>query len=337
MTYQADQFGLYLSLAVHGGVAVDFLDEDALQNSTVMAQYSLLFVTEPNVPADAILGMLSWAKAGGRLVLSGGAATLNEYNQTDATISSATGNSLTPFPRTVLHEVRQVPGPSPLPFGAYGLVGTTTFKAYGGVAEFVKQPGGSSKILATFADHTAAATETRVGGATGGAIVQMAWQPGLSYLINATQEYYVPDPVTQFPAVIRNFLRGLLGADYVAPVVASVPVASSSRATSELAVGIETVLLASDVGAVVSVINWGGAIALDGPVTLRVDLDTAGCFPDGIESLGSVFEASTGSMLTPTSVPCDGGGKNCVHVELLGAHANFLVLRTKSPGAGVQE
>ena len=50
MTYQADQFGLYLSLAVHGGVAVDFLDEDALQNSTVMAQYSVLFVTEPNVP-----------------------------------------------------------------------------------------------------------------------------------------------------------------------------------------------------------------------------------------------------------------------------------------------
>ena len=39
MTYTADQFGIYLALAVHGGTQVDFLDEDALLNSTVMADY----------------------------------------------------------------------------------------------------------------------------------------------------------------------------------------------------------------------------------------------------------------------------------------------------------
>lgn len=106
---------------------------------------------------------------------------------------------------------------------------------YGDVSSFTTIAP-SAKTLCTFADkQSAAALETAVGestsnlplllllgsffdrsllvpGSSNGRIVQLAWQPGLSYLINATQEYRIPDPVTQFPAGVRGFLVGLLGA-----------------------------------------------------------------------------------------------------------------------------
>ena len=85
-------------------------------------------------------------------------------------------------------------------------------------------------------------------------------------------------------------------------------------------------MFASSAGAVVSILNWGGAIALDGPLSLRIDLGAAGCFPDGVNSLRDVLDASTGKTLTTTSAPC-GGGEHCVTVELKAAHANFVVFR----------
>ena len=113
MTYTADQFGFYLALAIHGGTQVDFLDEDALLNSTVMAAYKVVFVTEPNLPKAGIQQLAAWATAGGRLVLSGEAAMADEYNVTGETLSLLTGCSMTPFPRRLLPEVAQLPGTSP--------------------------------------------------------------------------------------------------------------------------------------------------------------------------------------------------------------------------------
>ena len=109
MTYQADQFGLYLALAVHSNVPVDFLDEDALLNATVLAQYDAIFVTEPNVPAAAIAQLGAYAtKGGGTLVLSAGAAQFDEYNTSDGTLGKLSGSMTTTLRRRVLPEVRQV-------------------------------------------------------------------------------------------------------------------------------------------------------------------------------------------------------------------------------------
>ena len=41
MSYQADQFGLYLALAVHANIQVDFVDEDAALNATLLDEYLL--------------------------------------------------------------------------------------------------------------------------------------------------------------------------------------------------------------------------------------------------------------------------------------------------------
>jgi hypothetical protein len=64
MSYQADQYGLYLALAVHGGVPVDLVDEDALLDADVLGGYSVLFVTQPNVPAATIAAVKAWATTG---------------------------------------------------------------------------------------------------------------------------------------------------------------------------------------------------------------------------------------------------------------------------------
>eukprot|EP01052_Picozoa_sp_SAG31_P050625 SAG31_NODE_11637_length_1011_cov_0.941886_1_plen_105_part_10 len=105
MEYQSDQFGLYLAMQVHGGMPVDFIDEDALLEHQTMRSYSVIFITQPNVPKAGISAALAWAKEGGTLVLSGGAAAADEYNETDTTIATATACATADFPRGCLHEV----------------------------------------------------------------------------------------------------------------------------------------------------------------------------------------------------------------------------------------
>ena len=155
-------------------------------------RYDVVFVTQPNVPSSVIPKLEDFAKAGGTLVLSAGAAQLNEDNQSDGTLSAVTGSAMSAFPRRVLHEVRQLSGPSPLPFAAEGFfTGGEGFAAYGGVSAFTTVSP-ASKTLCTFADkQSAAAVETAVGS---GRIVQLAWQPGLSYRKHASEPHHTAIP-----------------------------------------------------------------------------------------------------------------------------------------------
>lgn len=313
MTYQADQFGLYLALAVHGGFQVDFLDEDAAQNATVMDQYGVLLITEPNVPKATIKQLSAWVNGGGTLVVSGGAAVADEYNSTDNTLASLTGCEMTPFPRRLLPEVRQLPGPSPLPFAANGSI-TSSFGVkksvtmFGDASSFAHVKTGS-KVLGTF-DGTDApcAVQSTVGT---GSIVQIAWQPGLSYLINATQEFYVPNPVTQFPAAIREFLVETVLA------AAGSPAVTLTESDGTKVVGVETILLSSSTGAVVTVINWGG-VPVSEALLLTLNLVDAG-FGEGAK-VGQVLDASTGQHVAPTKV-----SQASITVSITAVLANMIV------------
>ena len=313
MTYQADQFGLYLALAVHGGFQVDFLDEDAAQNATVMDQYGVLLITEPNVPKATIKQLSAWVNGGGTLVVSGGAAVADEYNSTDDTLASLTGCEMTPFPRRVLPEVRQLPGPSPLPFAANGSITSSSgvkkpVTMFGDASSFAHVKTGS-KILGTF-DITDApcAVQSTVGA---GSIVQIAWQPGLSYLINATQEFYVPNPVTQFPAAIREFLHEVVLA------AAGPPAVSLTESDGTKVVGVETILLSGPTGAVVTVINWGG-VPVSAALLLTLNLVDAGFGEDA--KVGQVLDASTGQHVAPAKV-----SPSSITVPVTAVLANMIV------------
>lgn len=330
MTYTADQFGIYLALAIHGGTQVDFLDEDALLNSTVMADYKVVFVTQPNLPKAGIQQLAAWAKTGGRLVLSGGAAMADEYNTTETTLSSLTGCPMSPFPRRLLpaaaqqqgqfaqqQQVSTEQGPSPIPFAANGSIELGGVKhslqMYGDVNGFTAMRAEGSKTLGHFDSGGASVVETQVGS---GSIIQMAWMPGLSYLINGTQADRVPNPVTEFPAALREFLHGLV-ADSVAMAV------SLEDSSGEAVVGVETVLMSSDAGAVVTVVNWGG-VSLSAALSLTLDLAAAGFDPAGA-NLAEVTDASSGLHIKP-SAPKDG----TVTVQITATHANFIVFARKT-------
>eukprot|EP01052_Picozoa_sp_SAG31_P041369 SAG31_NODE_6255_length_2101_cov_1.641359_2_plen_285_part_00 len=185
MCYQAEQFGLYLALAVHGGTAVDFIDEFSLLNSTVMRQYDVLFVTQPNVPRLGLRALGAWMQEGGKLVLSAGAAQLDETNSTDSYLRTVSGIHMAPMSRRLLSS-------GPLPFAAAGQLMShgvaEVFKAFGGTARFTEDLPENTTVLATWngtatdALQAIAAVERPIGS---GAVVHFGWQPGLSYLVNA--------------------------------------------------------------------------------------------------------------------------------------------------------
>jgi hypothetical protein len=56
---------VYTLLAVDENVPVDFLDEDALLEADVLAQYKVIFLTQPNIPSAGMLGVGKWVEAGG--------------------------------------------------------------------------------------------------------------------------------------------------------------------------------------------------------------------------------------------------------------------------------
>lgn len=275
-----------------------------------MAQYKVVFVTEPNLAKAGIKQLAAWTAAGGRLVLSGGAAMADEYNSTDDTLPLLTGCSLNPFPRRLLRVAPQLPGPAQLPFAANGSIGTKRVTMYGDKSGFTKLQAGS-KTLGHFDGGAASTVETRVGG---GSIVQMAWMPGFSYLINATHDDYVPNPVTQFPAAIREFLQGFVEA-------APSPV-SLTDSDGKHVVGVETVLMSSDAGAVVTVINWGG-VRLSGPLLLTLNLAAV-----GLAQIGHVSDASSGKMIYQVAK-----NETAATVAITAEHANFIIFHRAEVGS----
>ena len=95
--------------------------------------------------------------------------------------------------------------------------------------------------------------------------MQFAWQPGLSYLPNSTQEYRIPSPTAEFPACVRAMLRALARDDRTAAEGGAVTAALPG--STDYIPGIEVVKLVNDggeddgwvenrKGLVLTLINW---------------------------------------------------------------------------------
>jgi hypothetical protein len=117
------RYGLYLALATDSNIPVDFLDEDALEEPAVLAQYKLILLTEPDVPAKGMAGLLSWVDGGGTLVAVSGAGSGDEYNMPSSVLSDAAKVTESPRKRLVFA------GDDSLPAGT---TGTVTSSAIGG-------------------------------------------------------------------------------------------------------------------------------------------------------------------------------------------------------------
>jgi hypothetical protein len=148
-------------------------------------------------------------------------------------------------------------------------------------------------------------------------------------VINATQEFYIPDPVTQFPAAIRGFLKELATvADQQSSSTATAEEHEDfavvlETVAGEPVVGVETVLLAGPAGAVVTVLNWGG-VPLDSALTLSLTLPSAGDVFGTPPAIGRVLDAWSGKALDAKIATASGNATTTASVQILARHANFI-------------
>jgi hypothetical protein len=68
-------------------------DEDALEEPGTLAQYRLIWLTQPNIPAAGSAGLASWVRRGGTLVAVSNAGTSDEFDTPDDTINNLMGVS----------------------------------------------------------------------------------------------------------------------------------------------------------------------------------------------------------------------------------------------------
>ena len=92
--YLTEAFNLYRVLQ-RANVPADFVEEDDLSPAG-LAPYRVLYVTEPNIPAECQKGLSAWVQNGGTLAMSLGAGTFDRYNDpctilTDGLVNTGKG------------------------------------------------------------------------------------------------------------------------------------------------------------------------------------------------------------------------------------------------------
>ena len=76
--YMHEESNIYRALQ-QANVPVDFVEEDDLSPKG-LEPYKVLYVTEPNIPAEFQKGLLAWVQGGGALAMSRGAGAFDRYN-----------------------------------------------------------------------------------------------------------------------------------------------------------------------------------------------------------------------------------------------------------------
>ena len=270
--YTVESYGLYLALATDSNIPVDFIDEDALEEPQVLAQYKLILLTEPDVPAKGMQGLLDWVKThGGTLATVSNAGSGDEYNTQSATLSTAAKVTEPPRKRLIFGSDESLPAGTTgtvdystvlegeqrvatsgakdterssslkfsAPAGSYGALTPTSILPSEAEGE------SAVKTLGTFADGSAAVTLTALGK---GQIVRLGWLPGVSYWFSSPQGSIGNRPRSD---AIRQIIAGL--ATELASVETPV-IASATRVETPL-------LLAPDKkAAVVTVLNFGAGL-----------------------------------------------------------------------------
>ena len=213
-----------------------------------LAPFRALIVTEPNVPAAGQAAILKWVQGGGHLATVSGAMASDRYARPTATLSAATGVIEAPRARVMdtSHQGHKYKDWPTLVHNASGALGPLS--AYVVRSHFTAL-GQHSTALATFdADKTAAVVRTAAGA---GQITQFGFMPATPYpFMNA----YDPSPDFNRKTIDGSvpYLLDFLDRAGAYPRVNVTLVADSTKIVRR----VETPLLVSDSGAVLSILNW---------------------------------------------------------------------------------
>lgn len=229
--YMSEVYNLYVALQ-HAGIPVDFVEEDDLLPAR-LAPYRVLYVTEPNIPAEGQQGLLDWTRRGGTLVLVSGAGAADRYNDPCALLTAGVGIRERPRERMLQPNLQSV-----TPSG-HGVWHGRPFTACGPRGTLLAPP--RDGIAAAFDDGTPALAQRTVGAGTA---LYFPWLPGLSYQKSRTGT--TDGLATGFSAALRDL------------IAFPVRLAQATPPVTVSAALVEAPMLLSGHGAAVTLLNWTG-------------------------------------------------------------------------------
>jgi hypothetical protein len=229
--YMAEIFNLYTALQ-HANIRADFIEEEDLMPAR-LAPYKVLYVTEPNIPAEFQQDLLKWVQDGGTLVMVSGAGAYDRYNDSCDILSKGLGIAEAPRERMYIANLGAVTE------ACKGEYKGNAFTVYGPCGTFLTPP--AEGVAATCGDGDPAVVQRAVGR---GMVTYFALMPGLSYIKsqNGTKD--------GLPAGFSTTIRDLITAPVQAANVPSLVTVNQSM--------IETPMLLSEKGAAVTLLNWTG-------------------------------------------------------------------------------
>jgi len=228
--YMAEAFDLYSALQQEN-IPAEFVAEEDL-NSEGLKGYKVLYITEPNIPKECIPEIRRWVEAGGGVVTVSGALTRDRYNDELASWEEWSCLKEEPRDRLFISDALRLPKTGVVD-GSWEVFGVR------GALERV-----SGLVKAKFDDGSAAIVERRAGK---GWIVHFAFLPGLSAYVGGGGEQLARDGKafwSPFPPISRRWIA------YPARLAGIQPPVRVSHSL------VETPLLLSDQGAVVTLLNW---------------------------------------------------------------------------------
>lgn len=233
--YMAEVYDLYRSLQQQD-IPAEFVPEDGLTPAGLKG-YKVLYVTEPDFPAEYLPALLQWVNDGGTLVTVSGALTADRYDNPMATFQQARGIIEAQRSRLKIDAAGHLPVTS--------VIGGN-WRIYGVKGAIGKYQG---NVVASFQDGTPAIIE-RLSGQ--GAFIHYAFLPGIS-------AYESHDYASgQFaPAALKWVAFPIQQAGVQAPV-------------SVDQLNVETPMLLSSGGAAVTMLNWRGQDVSNLNVTAHV-------------------------------------------------------------------
>ena len=229
--YLAEVFDLYTAFQ-HANIPVDIIDEDDLRADD-LRDIKILYVTEPNVPVEGLKELEKWVKNGGVLVTVSGACSADRYDEPLDWMEDKMGIKEKYNGRLLianLGSVKEFKNGN----GQFG-----TFTAIGQTSEILAT--NKLVVLGRFDEGQAAVVEKKLKK---GKIIHFAWFPGMSYAASAKESK------GGLPAGWSDSIREWI----IFPV-------KNERIEFPVAVNklyVETPVLISEKGAVVTLLNWSG-------------------------------------------------------------------------------
>jgi hypothetical protein len=312
MDYMEVIAGLFRAIQQRANVQVDFIDEDSL-TAQALAPFRALIVTEPDIPAEALSAVLAWVRKGGYLLTVPGAATYDRYHRPSGVLEAATGVKEAPRQRLMINKAHDL-----IPV-ANGTGDLGNFTAFGpqlhmnlgtGLSNVTVQAGSGAVAIATFDNGMAAIVCNPAVGK--GATTHFAFMP-CNHFTDIDPYKAEPhfDNTSNFTDGSEKYvLRFLRDAGVVPRVRVSVP-------------QVETPLIVSADGAVLTLLNWRESPVRGMDVSVVLDFDV-----DRVTAVRAL--TTTNTELHFTSTARSGGQFTVNFTVVLLEHSDFVMMHKKA-------